>query len=369
MSNQKKSSNSKIILAVLLLLFLLGGGYFIAIFSTDSARQIGSGKDYDKLSKNSDVYSSKVATSNDGDAFFDKNDISNIQNSDISEDEMNDTLLRASAKEQARENMSKGSSLSMASSIAAERINNTSVDFSSIKNSGKKYEESSESGGEMVLGSNTTKYKSGSSVFDRLRTALALSQDAVNDITAEGSTEKMNNAFGLDLQAESALGIMTGGGGSTATDVGDLNSLPKFLRAQEDLEKTTVSDSKVGSMDNKGEYDPDETKTSVEKVPEPTKFDKAVNTIFPGMMNPIFMGFIPHYEPPERSPYEIAYSNLGNGRPEDLPSMLSIDDENLIVYGSKKGFQVVFDMEGNFIGCMDNVTQFFKAAGTPGCPR
>ena len=371
MPNKKKSDSSKIAAIVILIFILLGGGYFIAIFSTDSARQIGSGKDYDKLSKNSDIYSSKSDSPSGGNAFFDKNDISNMQNTEISAEEMNSRLLRSGAKEEARENISKGSSVSMASSVASERINNSNADFSSGKKSGEVYGGRTLDGGDQSSGISSTRYdEKGGSVLDRLKNAFALSQDAVNDITSEGSSEKMAHAFSPDqLWGANALGMQAGGGGASAV-IEDLNSQPKFLRNKDGFDNAKVEDSKVAAMDANSEYDMDPGVVKLmAQENEPSKFDKTVEFMFPGMMNPMFMGLIPKYAPPEKTPYSIEFSNLANGRPGDMPSMASIDDENLITYGSKMGFQVVYDMEGNFIGCMDNATQIFKTAGTPGCPR
>lgn len=368
MSDKKKSFDSKILIIVLLLLFLLGGGYYIAIYSTDSARQVGAGKDYDKWAENSEMYDSKVNTSDSDDAFFDKNDISLMQNSDKTEEDMNKALLHANAREEAKENLSKGSSLQMASSVAAERMDNSNASFSSGGKSMTVSGEDGTEGEELTMGGSGTQYKRSGGILDDLKRALYLSDAAVKDLSAEGASDKLSDIFDPH-QSLSALGVTTDGGGTSATEINDLNALPKFLREQEDFNKISVVGSKVAAA-GQGEYDMDPDKAKIaDNAREPSALDKTVGRMFPGMMNPIFMGILPKYEIPERSPYEIAYSNLANGRPGDLPSMMAIDDENLIVYGSKQGFQIVYDMQGNFVGCMDNASMIFKAAGTPGCPR
>ena len=195
MDKKKKSFDSKILAVVLLLFVLLGGGYYIAIFSTDSAREIGGGKDYGKLAENSEIYDSKVDTGKSGNAFFDKNDISNIQSQDKTADDLNSSLMRSDVREQARDNLSKGSSLSMASSVAAERIDNLNVDFSGGKSKSSVVEVDGTGGEDMVMGGTGAEYKRKGGIMDELKRALYLSEEAVSDFSAEGAEDKLSNIF------------------------------------------------------------------------------------------------------------------------------------------------------------------------------
>lgn len=393
MAKEKKTALYRIAGALLLLLFMLGGGYYIAIMSEDSAQQIGAGKDYERLSKNSRTYSSSSSSEEGKSAFFDKNDISNMQSADISSEDMNNALLHSGIKDKAKENLKKGSSVSMASSIAADRINNPNADFFADVIPGNSSGGTMAAGGSSGLGgfssgSAGTKNVSSKKHRDKsaaeadaehgllgalkgvLRNSIlgqhAFSRDAAKDFGGQ--------SFDGNISADSALQYDEGM--RLALDYMDPNGMPQFLREQEadPDEKGNIDDSKVADMAAVTEYDADE-----EQIKEPSDskssdesysgFYKAVDIMLPGMMNPIFTGFVPRYQPPEKSPYDIARSNLGSSRPSDLPTMAAIDDADLITYGSKKGFQVVYDMQGNFIGCIDNKTRFFKAAGTPGCPR
>lgn len=394
MAKQKKSVAYRITGAVLLLLFLLGGGYYIAVMSEGSAQQIGAGKDYERLSRNSETYNSRVESEEGKSAFFDKNDISNMQASGRSVEDMNNELLRSGIRKEAKENLKKGSSVSMASSVASERINNPNVDFfesgtpSGTSNSGGSAVSGHVSGGGFQSGRTGAKIVAGGKSYDDkglpsdaesgLLGALkgALRNSLFGSRTASKDAAKDWVAKNFDGNAETGYAVQYDEGMRAALDYMDPNILPQFLREQEEDPDSgkKVSNSKVddvGTMDIT-EYDAEEHPQdgAVAADNEPySGFYKAVDIMLPGMMNPIFTGFVPRYEKPVKSPYEISRSNLSSGRPSDLPTMNAIDDEELIVYGSKKGFQMVYDMQGNFIGCMDNKTHFFKIAGTPGCPR
>lgn len=396
MAKQKNSVVYRITGVVLLLMFLLGGGYYIAVISRGSARQIGAGDDYERLSRNSETYDSRVESEEGQSAFFNKNDISNMQAAGRSVEDMNNELLRSGVRKEAKENLKKGSSVSMASSVALERINNSNADFFESESSssagssasGGSYASGRISGGGFQSGRTGAKVVAGkksdedkglpSDVESGLLGALkgALRNSLFGTRTASKDAAKDWVAKNFDGNADTGYAVQYDEGMRAALDYMDPNQLPKFLREQEADPDTgkKVANSKVEDIGagDITEYDAEEhPDTGVVAADDDhySGFYKAVDIMLPGMMNPIFTGFVPRYEKPVKSPYEISRSNLSSGKPSDLPTMNSIDDEELIVYGSKKGFQMVYDMQGNFIGCMDNKTHFFKIAGSPGCPR
>lgn len=384
MAKKNNSALYRALILILLFIFLLGGGYYLAIISKDSAHRIGGGNDYERMAKNSDDYNSTVQTKDGASAFFDKNDISNMQKSDMSAEEMNNKLLHAGVREKAKENLSKGSSLSMASSIASERIDNTNAAFFETQVqlgslSGAIADNSFSSGNYKAKLVNAEKPQEEAAAEADVESGLlgalkgALRNSILGKRSASKDTAKDWIAKSFDGNAAAEYAIQYDEKMRHDLDYLDPKSMPQFLRQQEqDLDEgKKVDNSNVGDIAELTDYDLDETKplASISYETSHSSFDKVVDLVLPGMMNVIFTGLIPKYERPVKNPYDIVNSNLSSGLPHDAPTMEAIDDEDLIVYGSKKGFQIVYDMHGNFIGCMDNVTYSFKVAGAPGCPR
>lgn len=383
---KKKESSLKKILSILLLLFVIfGGGYSFVIITRTSAHKLAGGSEYERLAKNNADYEGEVKEEEGKTAFFDASDISNMQE-EISNETMNDKLLNADTRNKAKEALRKGNSVSLASSIAAERINNDNVDFfedinkskiTTGKNMSSKTEGFSDGSGNgvvTVVPNNAQEKKQDAdadsgvlgALKDALRSALSAKRVASKDAAKNWGAKSFdgNDDIGAAIQYDDKTRM--------ALDYFDPNQIPQFLREQ-DLgpdDAKEIAESEVLGMEDYQEYDTDvESDQNTIKDEGPQFVEKATDVLLAGMVNPIFTGLIPKYQKPQKDPYDISNSNLSSGDALSDPFLDSIDEDGLITYGSKKGFQMVYDMEGNFIGCMDNVTKFFKTAGSPGCPR
>ena len=92
-----------------------------------------------------------------------------------------------------------------------------------------------------------------------------------------------------------------------------------------------------------------------------------------GMMGPMFgsSSLSPETEDTDTGEDDrLSLTGTGkNGKAEDQPLLEPVVDEfGYISYGDPNGTQVVFDSEGNLMGCTDNAAGMCLMAGAPGCP-
>ncbi|MEI7528906.1 MAG: hypothetical protein WCK76_08170 [Elusimicrobiota bacterium] len=385
-----------------LFLFLLAGGYYAVTAMRQSAHKLAGGDSYNQLSANSAIYEGKVSVPKH-DGFFDteedplsgKRDEAGADRMPAMKPLIDKDRGQAAAGEQggqavaaAEEDTGDGAAAAGKGARRGGGDGEMSAKLQAVssfsgKGSGGNVSKTTGQGGAVAFQENgavaavsaqqsgvraaAPKRGGGGGVLESLKGAFRASIYGARIASADSAKNWISRSFDATPEAETTIQYEENM--RSKLDVVNPNSIPQFLRDQ-DISAAGAKTLTTSKVSNPG-LDKEATAAAAEK--DKAEKDDSAASMLSGMMGPMFgsSSLSPDTETPDTGEDEnLSLTGTGkNGKAEDQPLLEPVVDEfGYISYGDPNGTQVVFDSEGNLMGCTDNAAGMCLMAGAPGCP-